>query len=88
MRIVEVCGVCGEECKSKRALTMHLNKHHPDVRHADYYKRYIMPNSNVGICSLDGCDNDTKFDGISVGFRKYCCKKHSNADNGFNVAIV
>ncbi|MCK9556162.1 hypothetical protein M0R36_10165 [bacterium] len=70
-----ICRICGKElgCKSFG----HMKWEH-NISINDYYDKYIKENENEGKCKI--CGNKTVFDGLNVGYRKYCCSKCKNSD--------
>jgi len=63
------CAICGRKCKGTRGLAFHLRSH--SVSNEEYYLTYICPDSNR--CVI--CGQPTKFNKLSKGFYKTCCKE-------------
>lgn len=68
------CKICKHKAKSATWFSRHLKTEH-SLSSKDYYDTYIA-RKNEGTCWLQGCNKDTRFVSISVGYMKSCCQKH------------
>lgn len=63
------CELCGREFKSSQSFGIHLHRSHPESSPADYYKKFINPQS-THICPV--CGKECKLKSLSQGFHKFC----------------
>ena len=70
------CLICGQEFDKRVSLCNHLFRKH-NLLAKDYYDTYIKANDE-GICKLDGCNNETTFINLEVGYKECCCLEHTN----------
>lgn len=69
-----ICEICKEELKNFIALGLHL-KHKHNTNAKEYYDKYLKK-ENEGICPV--CGKETSFQGIRLGYLKFCSSKCSN----------
>lgn len=74
---MEICKICGKECKSLQGLMSHINQTHK-INKKDYYDSYLKIDKNEGKCKT--CGRETKLLNIGDGYRIYCCNKCRNKD--------
>lgn len=73
------CELCDKEFEYCSALSNHISYHHKQITKEEYYKQYIMKSTDSnGICPV--CGKNTKFLGLSCGYRTHCSKKCSTLD--------
>lgn len=74
------CLICNKEYGSYKSLSQHIAFGHK-IKVNDYFDEYLKGDTE-GICSLDDCNNPTKFMGISTGYSKCCCNSHAQLYSG------
>lgn len=65
---MEQCKICEKECRNIMQLSLHVKFHH-SLTPKQYYDKYLRK-PDEGICPV--CGQETTFDGIRDGYRKYC----------------
>lgn len=74
------CEICNKEFEYCSTLSNHISRHHKQITKEEYYKQYIMKSTDSnGICPV--CGKNTKFLGLSYGYRVHCSKKCSTLDS-------
>ncbi len=69
-----ICEICKDEVKNFIALGLHLKRKHSTTAKV-YYDTYLKQ-PNDGICPM--CGKPTNFQGIRLGYLKFCSSKCSN----------
>jgi len=79
------CKICQKEFDSLNSLGQHLA--HPKIKKShnikgtkDYYDLFLKKDQNEGICKIEGCNNNTTYINLIVGYLKYCSHKCYNLD--------
>lgn len=70
------CLICGQEFNKRVSLCNHIFRKHGMTK-KEYYDAYIKQ-LDEGICKLDGCNNETTFINLEVGYKDCCCLEHTN----------
>jgi hypothetical protein len=73
------CLECGREFINLGALSSHISQVHI-ITPNEYYDKYLKKDKNDGTCKNLKCRNQTKFLGLSIGYKKFCCTKCKNSD--------
>ena len=66
-----ICKICGEECRSIRHLSAHIQIKE-QMKLKDYYDKFIK-NTEDGICPC--CGKNTEFLSLTHGYNKHCSKE-------------
>lgn len=70
------CLICNQEFDKRVSLCNHIFRKH-NMTKKEYYDAYIKQ-QDEGICKLDGCNNETIFINLEVGYKECCCLEHTN----------
>ena len=70
-----VCKICGEICKTKKGVSIHIRKH--NISAQEYYDKFIKTDQN-GKCLV--CGNSTKWNKQDRYYRIYCSKECKMSD--------
>lgn len=66
-----ICKICDEQFPNLKGLSVHLSKTHKIIP-KNYYDSHLKKEKESK-CSI--CNNDTMFDGLTLGYRKTCSRK-------------
>jgi len=69
------CKICKNDSKDYKLLISHIKQKH-NLSSKEYYDKYLKKEIE-GICLK--CNNQTKFNSVSKGYRKFCSSKCSNS---------
>ena len=78
-----VCKICGRSFKNAYAMNNHLKFKHK-MSSKEYYDKFYKTEKE-GKCLI--CGFDTQFNGIKLGYNKYCCRKCSFSSDEFILKI-
>lgn len=71
------CEICKAGFKDKGGLQQHLGKMHKEVNQEEYYRKYLMTESESdGKCLW--CGEEVNFDSFTNGYNKFCFNKDCN----------
>jgi len=73
---MEICKVCGKECKNFNGLASHINQNHADYNVQKYYDEFLLKEESEKFCNF--CKKQLKFKRLSIGYAKYCSSLCSN----------
>ena len=72
------CKICEKELKdSLKSLAQHILNNHKEIGIKNYYDKYLKKETS-DVCS--GCGKETKFEGLSKGYRQFCSTRCSNSN--------
>lgn len=72
------CKICEKELKdSLKSLAQHILNNHKEIGIKNYYDEYLKKETS-DVCSE--CGKETKFEGLSKGYRQFCSTKCSNSN--------
>lgn len=82
---MELCKICGKECKNINALGMHIAKSHPEITKQEYYDKYILKDKSKKICPT--CGKENKFKNIVKGYSEFCSLSCFNKQPNFKERV-
>ena len=71
MKLTYRCKECGEPILTHNGLVSHITNYHK-IQQKDYYDKHLKQ-AGEGKCPI--CGNDTEFDNLAVGYKKFCSRK-------------
>ena len=82
------CEICKQDTfPNIRSLSLHIASQHTGTNYKEYYDEYLKK-PDEGICKCSTCTNETKFIGITKGYREFCSvrcvsKEKRGKDSGY-----
>lgn len=77
------CKICNKKYESPMGLARHFTQKHK-ISSKTYYDLYLKT-SETGICKADGCNKQTRYVNIVVGYRDFCSERCAAIIHRFNL---